>query len=622
MTGKVYDRNPLIVDRSPLKQLAVEVGKFPPLDPLKVVGQLLERIIDFVEQWPVLGDLIAPFLEGIRGLIDGNPEAMVTFLTDPIAWARRILRFVVEFARGIPGLGQLIAPFLDAIDDLLIDNPATMLDFLTNPIAWSKRILRFLVGFARGIPVLGDLIAPFLDALDDLIDDIPETMLDFLDPIAWAKRLLRFSAQFVRSVPVLGPKIAPFVDAVEAMANDIPEPMLDLLNPIVWAQWVLDGLYDVTGLDLRWLGDFTGGLAGGGGLSDWVSGLLGFGYASSGIPVVGTGQVGSSPMNLLINPLFATANAFLGGMGISWDGSQSHSATGGSARFDVTGNTMSLVGNAIAVIPGDILDLSIWTKWDGLSAGGAAPISLMLEAYDAFDNLIPSASQIISGVVSPGAASGWIPLAGSYEVDDPLVKTIAPRFNVTNLVTAGTVWFDDGGVFKPNLVLPTDILGPLPGVGNLADDWDELLVTLGGPTLTDLINRFQNINGAGQLNAASLYNITNIPVILQNRVTGLVADLADRLRISGTNGADDFDRLMGAFNATTSLSSTASTLNTDFRDLMAEVIDSTFTLANTTTKGIYNTQSVLILANYAVTPIDAVMQNVDDWWNAEDWTWW
>lgn len=47
MGGKVYDRRSLIVDRSPLKQLAVEVGKFPKVDPLKMAAEAAK----FVRDW-------------------------------------------------------------------------------------------------------------------------------------------------------------------------------------------------------------------------------------------------------------------------------------------------------------------------------------------------------------------------------------------------------------------------------------------------------------------------------------------------------------------------------------------------------------------------------------------
>lgn len=67
MTGKVYDRRTLVVDRSPLKQLAVEVGKFPPATP----SQLAQRFAEMLEQYGLAA------IEEVTGLdLSGTKRAL------------------------------------------------------------------------------------------------------------------------------------------------------------------------------------------------------------------------------------------------------------------------------------------------------------------------------------------------------------------------------------------------------------------------------------------------------------------------------------------------------------------------------------------------------------------
>lgn len=99
MGGKVYDRRPLQVDRDPLKQLAVEVGRLKKLEPIDMLEHWVEQVRDFIAEAikRVTGiDLLAlaPFMGAIGLNVLQSPEEVwehiaSTFL-DPLAWLRKI----------------------------------------------------------------------------------------------------------------------------------------------------------------------------------------------------------------------------------------------------------------------------------------------------------------------------------------------------------------------------------------------------------------------------------------------------------------------------------------------------------------------------------------------------
>ena len=253
---------------------------------------------------------------------------------------------------------------------------------------------------------------------------------------------------------------------------------------------------------------------------DSLLGLVPFFNTNSALPIIGAGQLQDVVQNLLMNPFFENIASFVPGAGIIWDGLTKHSATGGSALFTPDGTAKTLIGNAVSVLPGDVLDLSIWTKWGGLT--GSGPISLVLNAYDAADNLISGATQVIAAVAMPGLTGSWTNLFGSYTVPAGMgVTSIAASFNVSSLLNGGSVWFDDGSITKPNLMPANAITGPGGLLDNLPDEWTLLFDTLGdGPaaTISDIENRL-----ADMLNSLSALNASNI--LSGNIATDYIADL-------------------------------------------------------------------------------------------------
>ena len=98
MAGKVYDRRPLVVDRDPLKQLAVEIGRLPKADPLKYAEQAAAFVRDY---------LVAAFAE-VTGIDLSSREALavsiVEFLTDLPSNALALIAQVLGFAGSIEDL--------------------------------------------------------------------------------------------------------------------------------------------------------------------------------------------------------------------------------------------------------------------------------------------------------------------------------------------------------------------------------------------------------------------------------------------------------------------------------------------------------------------------------------
>lgn len=101
MTGKVYDRRQLTVDRSPLKQLAVELGNMPDRDPIDMLEKMVEVFEEFgfdaIEQITGL-DLrfLKTILDTIKGIIDIDdwPDLVTLPAQLPAIWLNIIRNFL------------------------------------------------------------------------------------------------------------------------------------------------------------------------------------------------------------------------------------------------------------------------------------------------------------------------------------------------------------------------------------------------------------------------------------------------------------------------------------------------------------------------------------------------
>lgn len=150
--------------------------------------------------------------------------------------------------------------------------------------------------------------------------------------------------------------------------------------------------------------------------------------------------------NLLAAGAFADAAALAVGTGWSWDGTTGKTANG-SAKATASGITMGLLSNEIAVAEGQILALSVWLKWSGVTASGQA-FKLDINKYN---GTALTGTTTIAFTNNPATnQASWQQLSGSYTIPAD-VTSVKVRLVVQN-TSAGSVWFDDATATKTTLL--------------------------------------------------------------------------------------------------------------------------------------------------------------------------
>jgi len=268
---------------------------------------------------------------------------------------------------------------------------------------------------------------------------------------------------------------------------------------------------------------------------------------------------------LLDDPSFDNPSTFANNPAITYDPDFGRLKPG-SARIDADGTTRVGVSNLISVAAGEVMPMSVHVFYEGVTATGQDPIRMSVRGYhvekDGTRTLVDT--QLIDAVAAPSGESddvpeaedGWLRLSGSYTVPElaESVDEIVMEISVTDAMTAGSVWFDDGSVKKtrdgmPQLWiknLPTDLNSLWNGLTGMVD---QLLIRLGITPVGGLFDRIFDLSdelewiqekaaeGAAEAAAALnnigqlAYNLATNPAsvlgpISQSMVTGLQSALS------------------------------------------------------------------------------------------------
>lgn len=186
------------------------------------------------------------------------------------------------------------------------------------------------------------------------------------------------------------------------------------------------------------------------------------------IPVVGTGLLSLNPPNLMMNGSFDTADSIPSTGGWSWDHTITHSGLGGSAKVVADGTLKTMLSNAVKVEKDDVIDVTVWVAWQGLTAPQSSlPIGVYLNLYDKTGALLPASPHLMKALQWPWATTNmaWTELFENWQVPDGVAE-VCVRLQVSASATAGTVWFDDAKLMKPNLVPQ----GMIDGFQNFIDN--------------------------------------------------------------------------------------------------------------------------------------------------------
>ncbi|WP_353107840.1 hypothetical protein [Gordonia sp. (in: high G+C Gram-positive bacteria)] len=316
----------------------------------------------------------------------------------------------------------------------------------------------------------------------------------------------------------IGSSIAQFYqtankDALAQNANLDLWEVLDQVRESVFG--MLGGFGDVAEAVWDGIQALIEALTGGGGslddVVDWVESLGGavLDLLQGVIPL---GWLSATTPNLLANGGFDSAVSMVEGEGWLYDAGVGRTGLG-SARFTGAGVRGLQQSTPVQVAEGQELDAEVWAKWSGVTtSSSAAAWKLAVRWWDG-ETLL--AETVIASKASPGASSDWAKLSGSATT--PAGATLATlALIVEDVVTAGSVWWDDASLRKPATSIPQQwvdgLLDALNSLGDLIEHLvDQALTALGLPTLGtigerifDLADELGAMLGLGEDNAAGL----------------------------------------------------------------------------------------------------------------------
>ncbi len=321
----------------------------------------------------------------------------------------------------------------------------------------------------------------------------------------------------LENIPLIGPLIEQLggdgsgltglVSAIEALPQDLIKTLTSFLSGGVTVSVDLSDLASLLD-NIPLIGPLIEELTGAGGDSDGGGGVSAIVSAITSLPVdaenlynqissgllglLPSSQVGNTSPNLLTNPGFDSAASLATNPDFTWDGTVGHT-TVGSAKATADGTTKTVVSNTVAVSQNQVLQVSAWTRFSGVTSS-ANPISLAINGYDADNNFV--ATTVLQSIAASGDSSGWTQLSGSYTVP-ATVTSVVVQLQVSSSATVGTVWFDDASLTKTGLMSGSWMSGISGTVeSDLQSIVTNIVSTLTGSVsagIDDLVTALQNI---------------------------------------------------------------------------------------------------------------------------------
>lgn len=524
--------------------------------------------------------VIEDLLGGLITTLGGNPTAIEDMLTS-----------LIDTLVTLPAmLGNL----LSSLVNLLVETPDILLSLTTS-----------LIDLLVHTP---DILTSLTNSLIHLLADLPTLLIDLAQSLLSSGAGLLGADSPLNALNIfgiLGGDLIPGLDASKIISGLFPQSMVtnltDDLSTLATA---------IINLDPQAIIDAILGILNGtvGDLRSWAQGLLGFGNAYSGVPNIGSGQIHTTPQNLLINGIFDTANVFAPANGWSFEpataGTAGVAGAIGSALAAVTGGVQTLIGNAVSILTGQTININTQTQWSGLTTapgiGGAGqpgmtgpPVGVSVNLYDARGNQL--ANYPLSGAAgAPGAPglrsaglltaeeewdlipdsgppeslASWQPLTGSLTipatVDGIVPVSAALQFTVSDEIVAGEVRFAAAGMSKTSL-MPQDAVNQLP------EDQQNMKDAVGGTPgagLTDIQTRLLALAaGSGEVDWNYQPHLRNLNDEIVNQFNGWDGTLWEVPDASSAIAAQK-TTVVGVNTAISSITTTIAKLRADVNTLL------------------------------------------------------
>lgn len=327
---------------------------------------------------------------------------------------------------------------------------------------------------------------------------------------------------------------------LERLDQTLPKmPKMDLEQ--LFKQFI-DGLKDLTGVDLSILNDILHGIGTGlDGLRRFVESLIGQALDMLHLPDPAT--VWRQVMGAFLNPLswlnnipigaitaatpnlladFISADSLVGNTMFVFDSAVAPAGASGSVRTTFDGTVHELISERIMLDVGRKVDAAVKIKYSGVTSPTASPIRLSWIGWN-------GDTEVAGGdfaVHQPsGVALDWTTLSGSLTrlESDPWDR-VTVVLKTTAGATGGNVWFGAARGTKPDK-LPKNLIDGLEGA-----------LAAAGQTIRDAICNALGLGGTGHTDADVIRALTNIP---QTAVAGLTA-IAGNLTAIAKNFFDGF----------------------------------------------------------------------------------
>lgn len=299
------------------------------------------------------------------------------------------------------------------------------------------------------------------------------------------------------------------------------------------------------------------------------------------------------PLNLLLGPgsrieLPQLPSVFLGSlttaspnfleafsaMSVPTSDGWSYDSVADAAKVVCDGSTKTLYlsGPVIPVEAGQPLNIAQKVRYSGVTSGAGQTIQFVLETFASDDGSGTATPVVVDGITNPSGTASTVTIGDPDWDPPPGVESVRPVLVVDELVTAGTVFWENRPSLKKGL--DSALSGGLPkAIQDRIDDmqatWDKFKGAAGG-TVDDIEDA---LNGAGQ---------------------AIRDAIANALGHSGTGHT--------SANILTYLQNIPQTVVTGLTGSLGDL--------QTTLNQIGD-----IFANTVVTPINGVVQAIKDWWN-------
>lgn len=243
----------------------------------------------------------------------------------------------------------------------------------------------------------------------------------------------------------------------------------------------------------------------------------------------------------------------------------SFDAANSAAQVVLDGTTKAIYDDPIDVAPGQEIAGSVEALLDSVTSSPGAAVELALLLYDGVSES-PTGTYVFDSIADPSGTVTWAELSGTYTVPASGVKAVAPELRVEG-GTSGTVKFKTPA---GEVVLPSVLQDGLP------------------KAIQDRIDAMQDTWDA-----------------FKGAAGGTVSDIQDALDDAGQAIRDALANALGHGGS----GHTSANLLTYFQQIPQGVVDGLTDLSTQTN------QIIDILAGAVVTPIDAAVQAVKDWWD-------